>query len=700
MQLLELGTNRVLIDLTDSPKLYDFAPRSFDAGRQSYRRGDKRLVTNDSKRDRAELRFEFQRLTQAEVDTLEALYRSREHFICVPDPIDEPEKAYTVQWVSSFERSDTVVTDWTQGRSLQAVFRTVDDPSIYTPAIRIEIEGVDVTDRLTRDSQGRWEPITIGQSLDHPKQSVFRNSLISFNLDNEDGAFDYSSPNNFFALHNKPVHGRGAQVLIRLGLSKSEMIPAFAGQINEVQTSLGNTKARITIGGLSQKLNQNSVENFGEEITRRITDFDGANADYKDYNPVFYFPIGLRGIVRGSVRVTVHEEGGDVEIYIVDVVGRSGVLSNRNAEIDYARGLIRFELPPDDGADTEITATFKIDHRHKRPDYLIRELLKRAGIQSELGISDDRAARFGIEQALISHPTKESFSSHGRPYPAENGVVRWMRRDDSGKTPVWGMIQDQRYLEYDEYQDEYTKIATLPEESGLEGVVNNNYGQYLASESFTAQMGVGKGIAIDTENRRIYVTDRTQIAGETNSRILSYLFDGTQVTSETVTLNRSVQESLAVDDDYFYCGLFYGGSWRVYRFSRITGERDTSFDLNISGVPITADITPSRIIVMGVFHHILWITDRSGNRITTEERTFRNAIQTAFGGRSTISLSALAANDSHIFVQGGGSDPRRRNVKAFTHAYVEDPAGAITLRRCDIRVRRTRSKQYKVVPLK
>ena len=84
MQLLELGTNTVLIDFTDSPKLYDFTPRFIDTSSQSYRREDRKLVTNYSGKYKAEL-------TQAEVDTLEAIYRSREHFICVPDPIDEPE---------------------------------------------------------------------------------------------------------------------------------------------------------------------------------------------------------------------------------------------------------------------------------------------------------------------------------------------------------------------------------------------------------------------------------------------------------------------------------------------------------------------------------------------------------------------------------------------------------------------------------
>ena len=125
MQILELGTNTVLMDFTDSPKLYDFTPRFVDAGSQSYRRADRKLVTNDSKTYKAELTFEFRRLTQAEVDALEAIYRGREHFICIPDPVDEPEKVYIVRWVSPFDRRDTVVTDWSQGRNLQAVFREV-----------------------------------------------------------------------------------------------------------------------------------------------------------------------------------------------------------------------------------------------------------------------------------------------------------------------------------------------------------------------------------------------------------------------------------------------------------------------------------------------------------------------------------------------------------------------------------------------
>ena len=125
MQFLEIGTNTVLVDFTDSPKLYDFTPRFIDAKRQRYRRNDQQLVTNDSKTYKAELTFEFRRLTQAEVDRLEAIYRQRENFICIPDPIDETEKVYIVRWASGFDIQDTIKTDWTQGKSLQAVFREV-----------------------------------------------------------------------------------------------------------------------------------------------------------------------------------------------------------------------------------------------------------------------------------------------------------------------------------------------------------------------------------------------------------------------------------------------------------------------------------------------------------------------------------------------------------------------------------------------
>ena len=268
----------------------------------------------------------------------------------------------------------------------KTAYITVGDPkaNIYTPAVRIEIEGVDVTDRrIPRDG------LVVGKSLDYPELLTFRSSGISFNLDNEDGAFDYNNSNNFFITQGLPAHGRGAKVLVRIGLSQSELMPVFAGEISEVITRLGDTKARINTRDLSVRSRQKVIENFGIEITRRITDFEGAALDYDALDSVFYFPIWGLPISRNSVSLTVHQGGNDININIVDAIKTEGVLSNRNAEIDYARGLIRFEAPPDDAEATQITATWKRDFRYKRPDFLIRQILKNTGVQDTLQITDD-----------------------------------------------------------------------------------------------------------------------------------------------------------------------------------------------------------------------------------------------------------------------------------------------------------------------
>ena len=123
MLILELSTNAVLLDLDDDGiNIFDFEGESTDRGASSYRRGDARLVSNNSVTDKAQLRFEFQRLTKAQFDALESLYRDQGVFICVPNSEVEPEKVYAVRWASGFEWSDTLRTNWSQGKSVAVVF--------------------------------------------------------------------------------------------------------------------------------------------------------------------------------------------------------------------------------------------------------------------------------------------------------------------------------------------------------------------------------------------------------------------------------------------------------------------------------------------------------------------------------------------------------------------------------------------------
>lgn len=681
MQLLELGTNRVLIDLTDSPKLYDFIPLFFGERSQSYRRGDVRLVTNDSKKHKAELRFEFQRLTPAEVDTLEAIYRSREPFICIPDPIDEPEKKYAVRWVSSFDRSDTVVTDWTQGRSLQAVFRTVDDPNIHTPAVRIEIEGVDVTDRrIPRDG------LTVGKSLDYPELLTYRSSGVSFNLDNEDGAFDYSNPDNFFVSNGLPAHGRGAKVLVELGLSKNELMPVFAGEISEVVTSLGSTKARIKTRDLSVRSRQKVIENFGTELTRPITDYEGVAIDYTSDNPVFYFPIWGLPISPNSVSLIVNgSDGTDIDINIVDAIKTEGVLSNRNAEIDYARGLIRFEAEPDDGAETKITATWKRDYRYKRPDYLIRQLLKNTGIQDTIGITDDRQARFAIEQALVRHPTDSIFTSHGRPFFEREGIVRWLKYNADSK---WFMSIDTRLVEYDEYQDEYSELSEIPDDQTIEEAPPGGYGTKIEGEAIS----FNSVYTFCIHNNQLYASGS---AGSTASQGVSiYDLNGTLVTRNAIRVpgrapsdglgrgslrNQSIYDIKIMNNQLF---MLYGytignsGTTAIAIIDLSPNPRPTRF---ISARTIIdafgqtfairrIAVTPDRIILAN--EHRVYFIDHEGNPYPSEGFDFPTDFTSPQG---------LDATANFIYALENENPPRPsqslpavdNNIRVFTYGGTE-----------------------------
>lgn len=525
----------------------------------------------------------------------------------------------------------------------------------------IEVAGVDVTSRrIPRDG------FVVESSLGYPQLVDSRTSAIAFNLDNSDGDFDYSEPENFFVRAGKQSHGRGASVLIRIN-----DIVVFAGVVSDVVTRLGDTKALIKARDLNIRLIDAEVLDFGQELTRRITDFDGATADYDEFDPVFYFPQWGRPVARDSVSITLHAADGDVAINVVDSIAISGTLSNRNAEIDYDRSLIRFEAPPLDAASTEITVTWKVDYKYKRPDFLARQLVKSVGIQSDLGITDDMRARFAIDESLL-RVDERVFSTHGRPFPSQSGVVRWMRRSGT----KWQMIQDDRFVEYDWYQDEYTEVSRLPSEGGLDGIVNTNYGMYLPGESFSVDATAEAGVAVDVEARRIYVLEsRNQAA----IGVFSHTFDGSQVTGENVRFTGiaatgSFGNGLALDDTYFYVAQRVVDAYVLRRYRRDTGAIDRSYG-GFAATLVSLDFTASRIISSANSITSLRIHDLDGNRQTAEEATFRTALTARNLGSG---IRAVATNDSHIFVQFERNS--FREIRAFTHAYVYDSAMDITLR--------------------
>ena len=122
-------------------------------------------------------------------------------------------------------------------------------------------------------------------------------------------------------------------------------------------------------------------------------------------------------------------------------------------------------------------------YRYKRPDFLVRQTLKNTGVQDTLQISDDTSARFAIEQALLRHPTDKIFSSHGRPYFEREGITRWLKHNPD--TDKWLMSIDTRLVEYDEYQDLYSEIATIPEDDTIDDLPPSKYGYLLMAKQLT-----------------------------------------------------------------------------------------------------------------------------------------------------------------------------------------------------------------------
>ena len=307
--------------------------------------------------------------------------------------------------------------------------------------------------------------------------------------------------------------------------------------------------------------------------------------DYTEFDPVFYFPIWGLPISRNSVSLIVHHsDGNDISINVVDAIKTEGMLSNKNAEIDYARGLIRFEAPPNDAEATQIAATWKRDYRYKRPDFLVRQLLKNTGIQDTLQITDDTDARFAIEQALLRHPTDPVFSSHGRPFFQREGITRWLKHNPD--TDKWLMSIDTRLVEYDEYQDEYTEISQVPDDTTIDEAPPSGYGSYLPDENIPSLDQVNLftfyGDFIYAYNGSIFVYDLEGNEVSSTNINFSGLGPNPDDPGQNPITSNSVRDMKVVNDQLFI----------LHRYLRYAGHSE----ILIYDLPLTTDPQPVRRI--------------------------------------------------------------------------------------------------------
>ena len=351
-------------------------------------------------------------------------------------------------------------------------------PIQVSPQIRITMADEDVTSHYVVD-----KGMNVELTTDFPTYAAFTTSSLTLHLDNSNLEFDPNNSSNFFTDNNYPQHGRRVPVLVELSITNNDFSVVFAGQIDQVKTTLEDTIAEILVVDLSIRFRNNEVRNYGEQVRSfNINSISGSNSEYAQFNPEFAFPSRKFPISKGSVSVETPEG-----VEIISTVRTEGFdLTYENAEVSLEDGKLKFEAEPPDEEEQDVTATWKYILRYKRPDTLAWMLLKNVDFYEELGYTNDTVARATIPRARLRHPDIEQFSSHGKIGFDENlGIVRWMKRtllsNDNhinNQSPFWYFAADSSFIEYDEYQDSYKVLSNVAQGSDIEQIVTSGSYDY------------------------------------------------------------------------------------------------------------------------------------------------------------------------------------------------------------------------------
>ena len=322
-----------------------------------------------------------------------------------------------------------------------------------------EIDGVDITRYLLPRPN-----LSISKSRDYPDFSVFNVSGINLPLINTNSIFDPGLTPNFFTRQGRDASGHGARLLITVTRDTTEQLH-ITGEVAVVEQSSESSLVGLVIRDISLRLRRSKIEGFGQQVTRRITDYPNANADYEVSQFHFRFPEGLTPILRSSVTASILVNDVSQPIEIVEAFTPSGTFSYQRATIDYENSVLQLEAMPPDGNSSVIDATWRISHRYKRPDFIVREIMGDVLFQT---LPD-----YAIE-SIIFDSTTDTFSSNGRPFLQENGVVRWLKRNETDQS-IW-MAHQNALIKYDETADTYTKVATTPDDTAITETPPGGYG--------------------------------------------------------------------------------------------------------------------------------------------------------------------------------------------------------------------------------
>ena len=329
----------------------------------------------------------------------------------------------------------------------------------YDIRMQVQIDGADITAYLPPRPN-----LTIAKSRDYPNFGIFSAAGINLPLLNASGDFDPGRPTNFFTRHGRGRAGHGARVLMTITRGTTDRL-RLAGTVVMVEQTLDSSLVNLVIRDISLRLRRSRIEGFGQQVSRRITDYPNADADYEVSQFHFNFPKGLTPILRGSVTASILVNNVSQPISIVEAFTSSGTFSYQRATVDYEQGVLQLEAMPPDGNSSVIDASWRIAHRYKRPDFLVRAIMGDVLFQN---LPD-----YAVE-SIVFEDESPVFTSNGRPFYEENGVVRWLKRNTADKS-IW-MAHQNSLVKYDETLDTYTKVATTPNDMTITETPPGGYG--------------------------------------------------------------------------------------------------------------------------------------------------------------------------------------------------------------------------------
>ena len=525
-------------------------------------------------------------------------------------------------------------------KSVTLTFRiVVTDPSIvstpratsfqsHSVSLTLEIAGVDMTEYLPARA-----PLQLARSRDFPSFSTFNSVGVNIPLRNESNYFDPGNASNFFVGRSLPANGRGARVFLTVVRDGTEKL-RFAGEVVMINQNLETSLVTLVVRDLSIRLRRGKITNFGETVSFRITDYPDVAAEYQVGDYAFRFPNAFRPIQRDSVSATIEVDGTDETIEILANPVIAGDMTYRKAVVDYENALLILQGEPPDGEDSVIDASWKISYRFKRPDFLIREIMKEKLFPS--------LPNYGVER--VGFEVSDSvFGTHGKPYFQETGIVRWLKRQ-GGTNPAMWMAHDNRLVKYDEALDEYEEVAEVPDDTSITEVPPGGYGSYVPDELISLEDTPSSIRGIAVRNNRIVVMPTTTRGYSIRPYDENGNNGATFFSAGASTGNLNAHGLDIYDNNAYVAWVGHPGN-QVYslhyrRHSLIGGSHGSTISVSASvsssSRPKGIAVTPTRILI-GLGNNILFY-DHDGNAITDENFS------------PGYTFTDIAVNANYIFV--------------------------------------------------